>query len=31
LPPFGFYVCAFPVKIDRGSAGWVRVVAFVKE
>ena len=31
LPPLGFYVCAFPVKIDRGSAGWVRVVAFIKE
>ena len=31
LPHYGFTVYAFPVKVDRGSAGWVRVVAFVKE
>lgn len=31
LPHFGFTVCAFPVKVHRGSAGWVRAVAFVRE
>jgi len=29
--PFGFTVCCFPVKIKRGSAGWVRPVAVVEE
>lgn len=29
LPPFGFQVCAFPVKVERAGAGWVRAVAFV--
>ncbi len=27
LPPFGFKVYAFPVKVQGGSAGWVRAVA----
>lgn len=27
LPPTGFEVACFPVKIDRGSAGWCRAVA----
>jgi len=31
LPPFGFTVICFPVKIERASAGWTRVVALVKE
>jgi len=31
LPHFGFTVYAFPIKVERGSAGWVRVVAFVKQ
>jgi len=31
LPHFGFTVYAFPIKVEGGSAGWVRVVAFVKE
>lgn len=31
LPPFGFQVSAFPVKVDRASAGWARVVAMVEE
>ncbi len=31
LPHFGFTVYAFPVKVERGSAGWTRVVALVKE
>ena len=31
LPHYGFTVYAFPIKVERGSAGWVRVVAFVKE
>ncbi|MFC1992381.1 cyclase family protein [Chloroflexota bacterium] len=31
LPHSGFTVYAFPVKVAKGSAGWVRVVAFVKE
>ena len=29
LPPFGFTVYAFPVKIERAGGSWVRVVAFV--
>ena len=29
LPPFGFTVACFPVKIARGSAGWIRAVAMV--
>jgi len=28
--PYGFWVCCFPVKIERGSAGWVRAVALVE-
>ena len=31
LPHVGFSVYAFPIKVERGSAGWVRAVAFVKE
>jgi kynurenine formamidase len=29
LPPFGFKVSCFPVKIKSGSAGWVRAVAIL--
>ncbi|NLR70315.1 cyclase family protein [Novosphingobium sp. ERN07] len=29
LPPHGFTVACFPVKIERASAGWVRAVAWV--
>lgn len=29
LPPTGFTVVAFPVKIERGTAGWSRVVALL--
>lgn len=29
LPPFGFTVACFPVKIERASAGWVRAVAMI--
>jgi kynurenine formamidase len=29
LPPFGFKVCCFPVKVEKGSAGWTRAVAFL--
>lgn len=31
LPPFGFKVICFPVKIERASAGWTRAVAIVGE
>jgi kynurenine formamidase len=31
LPPFGFKVCAFPLKVVGGSAGPARVVALVNE
>jgi kynurenine formamidase len=31
LPHYGFTIYAFPIKIERGSGGWVRAVAFVKE
>jgi kynurenine formamidase len=27
--PFGFTVACFPIKVDRGSAGWCRAVAIV--
>ncbi|MCC7248256.1 MAG: cyclase family protein [Lysobacter sp.] len=27
LPPFGFTIACFPVKVARASAGWVRAVA----
>jgi kynurenine formamidase len=29
--PFGFWVSCFPIKIESGSAGWVRAVAIIKE
>ncbi len=29
LPPFGFKVCCFPVKIEAASAGWTRCVALL--
>ena len=28
--PFGFTVCAFPILIDRASAGWCRAVAIIE-
>jgi kynurenine formamidase len=31
LPPAGFTVVAFPVKIEEGTAGWSRVVALVED
>ena len=31
LPPFGFTVCAFPLKVRGGSAGPARVVALLDE
>jgi len=31
LPPTGFTVVAFPVKIEHGTAGWSRVVALIEE
>lgn len=30
LPPIGFKVICFPIKIARGSAGWSRVVAMLE-
>jgi kynurenine formamidase len=29
--PYGFWVSCFPVKIERGSAGWIRAVALIEE
>ena len=29
LPPVGFHVACFPIKVQRGSGGWVRPVAFL--
>jgi kynurenine formamidase len=29
LPPFGFRVCCFPVKVEAASAGWTRCVAML--
>ena len=31
LPPHGFTVACFPVKIERASAGWTRAVAILEE
>jgi len=31
LPPFGFKVCCFPVKIEKASAGWTRCVALLDD
>ncbi len=31
LPPNGFEVACFPVKVHRGSAGWTRAVAILPE
>ena len=31
LPPTGFTVVAFPVKIEQGTAGWSRVVALMPD
>ncbi len=30
LPPHGFQIACFPVKIERASAGWVRAVAILE-
>jgi len=29
LPPYGFKVCVFPIKIEGGSGGWVRAIALL--
>jgi kynurenine formamidase len=29
LPPFGFTVSCFPIKVERASAGWTRAVAII--
>lgn len=29
LPPFGFKVACFPIKIEKASAGWVRPIAIL--
>jgi kynurenine formamidase len=29
LPPFGFNVICFPVKIEAAASGWTRCVAMV--
>ena len=31
LPPHGFDVSCFPIKIKHGSAGWVRAVAILND
>ncbi len=31
LPPHGFEVICFPVKVHRGSAGWTRAVAVLRD
>ncbi|MBV8092013.1 MAG: cyclase family protein [Acetobacteraceae bacterium] len=31
LPPTGFAIACFPVKIHKGSAGWTRAVAIIEE
>ena len=29
--PYGFKVACFPIKVDKGSAGWVRPVAILED
>lgn len=31
LPPYGFKVCCFPVKILKASSAWIRPVAIIEE
>jgi kynurenine formamidase len=31
LPPFGWTLSCFPVKIERASAGWIRAVALIDD
>ena len=31
LPPFGFKVICFPVKVYKASAGWTRAVALLEQ
>jgi kynurenine formamidase len=31
LPPFGFTVSMFPIRIERASGGWVRAVAIIED
>jgi len=31
LPDHGFQVMCFPVKVERGSAGWCRPVAVIDD
>jgi hypothetical protein len=31
LPPYGFVVSCFPVKIRAASAGWTRAVAIIDQ
>jgi kynurenine formamidase len=31
LPPYGFLVCALPVKIAKASAGWCRAIAILPD
>lgn len=31
LPPYGFTVCCFPVKIKDASAGWIRAVGIIED
>ena len=31
LPPFGFTICCFPIKVKGGSAGWTRAVALFND
>ena len=31
LPPHGFEICCFPVKVRAGSAGWTRAVAILAD
>lgn len=31
LPPHGFMICCFPVKIKNASAGWTRAVAILQD
>ena len=31
LPPYGFTVCCFPVKLKSASAGWIRAVGIIED
>jgi kynurenine formamidase len=31
LPPFGFQISCFPIKVKAASGGWIRAVAIIDD